>query len=492
MFLFFLSSGLFLGWALGANDASNVFGTAVGSKMVRFRTAAICCSIFIVLGAVISGAGASHTLGKLGSVNAIAGAFIVAFAAAFSVYLMTKLGYPVSTSQAIVGAIIGWNFFSGSLTDYHTLSKIFITWIACPTLSAIIAMILYKMFVMGIYISKIDMFRLDSMTRYSLIIIGAFGAYSLGANNIANVMGVFVPVSPFADISVFGLFKLTSTQQLFFIGGIAIAVGVLTYSRKVMETVGEGIMKLSPVSALAVVSAHSLVLFLFASQGLEAFLLHHGLPTIPLVPVSSSQAIVGAVIGLGLLKRGKGIRWRVLGGIGSSWIVTPIIAALVSFIALFFLQNVFEQKTYRPVPYAITSEAMARIQKQGIPLDEDAEDMIEKEFSNAELFNRALRNLKNLKPEDREFILMSAEIDHMEITIEKLETIGFDPDWITNKEKADLEKLQGWKFKHKWQIDQALAEMSPNWRPIENEKKHNQSLQHKMSHIYDRFRYPSN
>ena len=273
MFLFFLSSGLFLGWTLGANDASNVFGTAVGSKMVRFRTAAICCSIFIVLGAVVSGAGASHTLGKLGSVNAIAGAFIVAFAAAFSVYLMTKLGYPVSTSQAIVGAIIGWNFFSGSLTDYHILSKIFITWIACPILSAIIALILYKMFVMGIYISKIDMFRLDSMTRYSLIIIGAFGAYSLGANNIANVMGVFVPVSPFADISVFGLFKLTSTQQLFFIGGIAIAVGVLTYSRKVMETVGEGIMKLSPVSALAVVSAHSLVLFLFASQGLEAFLL---------------------------------------------------------------------------------------------------------------------------------------------------------------------------------------------------------------------------
>ena len=132
MFLFFLSSGLFLGWSLGANDASNVFGTAVGSKMVRFRTAAICCSIFIVLGAVISGAGASHTLGKLGSVNAIAGAFIVALSAAASVYSMTKLGYPVSTSQAIVGAIIGWNFFSGSLTDYQILLKIVITWVRLP------------------------------------------------------------------------------------------------------------------------------------------------------------------------------------------------------------------------------------------------------------------------------------------------------------------------------------------------------------------------
>jgi PiT family inorganic phosphate transporter len=63
--LFFLSSGLFLGWSLGANDAANIFGTAVGTKMIRFRTAAIICSIFIILGAVISGAGASHTLIEL-------------------------------------------------------------------------------------------------------------------------------------------------------------------------------------------------------------------------------------------------------------------------------------------------------------------------------------------------------------------------------------------------------------------------------------------
>jgi len=388
MFLFFLSSGLFLGWSLGANDASNVFGTAVGSKMVRFRTAAICCSIFIVLGAVISGAGASDTLGKLGSVNAVAGAFMVALSAAASVYLMTKVGCPVSTSQAIVGAIIGWNFFSGSPTDYNTLSKIVITWVACPILSALIALILYKVLVFGINRMKIDMFRLDSMTRYGLIIIGAFGSYSLGANNIANVMGVFVPASPFTDISLFGLFTVTSTQQLFFIGGIAIGVGVLTYSRKVMATVGEGIMKLSPVSALVVVSAHSLVLFLFASQGLESFLQRHGLPTIPLVPVSSSQAIVGAVIGIGLLKRGRGIRWRVLGGIASGWAVTPIIAALVSFISLFFLQNVFEQKTYLPVSDTITSEAMAQIKNVELEKKESSFSH-SKEYENS-FFNRAL------------------------------------------------------------------------------------------------------
>ena len=227
-----------------------------------------------------------------------------------------------------------------------------------------------------------------------------------------------------------------------------------------------------------------------ARHFLQSLLQRHGLPTIPLVPVSSSQAIVGAVIGLGLLKRGKGIRWRILGGIGSSWVVTPIIAALVSFIALFFLQNVFEQKTYRPVPYAITSEAMARIQARGISLQEN-KSMIGKKFSNAKHFYRALSSLKNLKPEEQEFILKSAEIDRMEVTVEALEAINFDSDWIAEREKNDLIKLENRKFKHKWQLDEALAEISPYWRLKENDKKYNENLKSKMSHIYEKFRYPN-
>ncbi|MCK5686341.1 inorganic phosphate transporter, partial [bacterium] len=331
MFTFFLSSGIFLGWSLGANDASNVFGTAVGSRMIKFRTAAIYCSLFIILGAVISGAGASHTLGKLGSVNALAGAFVVAFAAAISVYLMTLAKFPVSTSQAIVGAIIGWNFFSGALTDSNALTKIVSTWILCPVLSALIAIFFYKLVVFTLSTFKIHMFRLDRYLRNGLLLAGIFGSYSLGANNIANVMGVFVPVSPFSEISIWGWLNFSAAQQLFFLGGLAIAVGVFTYSKRVMMTVGSGIMELSPVAAFVAVWSHSIVLFLFSSQSLEAFLKSHGLPSIPLVPVSSSQAIVGAVIGMGLLKGGRGIKWKTVGGIASGWITTPIIAALVSF-----------------------------------------------------------------------------------------------------------------------------------------------------------------
>lgn len=53
MIILFLSSGLLLGWSLGANDAANVFGSAVGSKMVSFRQAAIISSIFVIIGSVV-------------------------------------------------------------------------------------------------------------------------------------------------------------------------------------------------------------------------------------------------------------------------------------------------------------------------------------------------------------------------------------------------------------------------------------------------------
>ena len=107
--LFFLTSGVFLGWALGANDAANVFGTAVGTRMIRFTTAAIICSVFVILGAVFSGAGAAHTLGKLGAINALPGSFMAAFSAALAatslslrVSVVTSMHRGFGDSEAIV------------------------------------------------------------------------------------------------------------------------------------------------------------------------------------------------------------------------------------------------------------------------------------------------------------------------------------------------------------------------------------------------------
>ena len=364
MIWLFLLSGIFLGWSLGANDTANIFGTAVGTRMIKFRTAAIVTAIFVVLGAVISGAGATQTLGKLGAVNAIAGSFTVALAAAVTVAWMTKLKLPVSTSQAIVGAIIGWNFFTGSPTDINTLVKIVTTWVICPLLAAAFAFVIYKITIAVLPRTRVHLLKQDSYNRAGLLLVGAFGAYSLGANNIANVMGVFVPANPFTDLSFSTLFTLSGTQQLFLLGAIAIGVGVFTYSYRVMITVGNDLFKLTPVAALVVVLSESIVLFLFASKGLETLLASYGLPTIPLVPVSSSQAVIGAIVGIVLAKRGRGINMKVLGKVSSGWITTPIIAAVISFIGLYFAQNVFEQKVVEPI-----NETRIEIQHQNTQID---------------------------------------------------------------------------------------------------------------------------
>lgn len=247
-YFIFLSSGLFLGWSLGANDAANVFGTAVGTKMVRFRTAAVISSFFLILGAVYSGGGTTETLTRLGNVNALPGAFMVALSAAVSVYWMIKGGLPVSTSQAIVGAIIGWNFYSGRPTDLSIVSKIVSTWVICPVLAGILATLIYFLVRSLIKYSKIHLIRQDLYTRIGLIVAGAFGAYALGANNIANVMGVFVDSAPFQNLKI-GSLDFSPEQILFFIGGIAVSSGIFSYSHKIIKPSATGLcacLRLSP------------------------------------------------------------------------------------------------------------------------------------------------------------------------------------------------------------------------------------------------------
>ncbi len=344
----FLSSGLFLGWSLGANDAANVFGTAVGTKMVRFQTAALVAGVFVVLGAVSGVSGAAGTLGRLGSVDAPAGAFGVALAAGLAVLLLLKRsGLPVSTTQAIVGAIVGWNLYTGRPTDTTVLGRIVSSWIVCPLLSGAIAAVLFVAARAAMPHVRIHLLEVDAWTRAGLLAVGGFGAYSLGQNNIANVMGVFLKVSPFPEAVSLGPLRVSSVEMLFLAGGLAIATGIATYSHRVMKRLGAGLTSLSPLAALIVVFATATVLFLFASPGLSQFLRGHGLPSLPLVPVSSSQAVVGAILGISLVRRSP-VKWRTVGGIVAGWVLAPVVAALVSLVGLFVLANVFRLPVSAP------------------------------------------------------------------------------------------------------------------------------------------------
>ena len=135
-----LLGGIFLGWSLGANDVANVFGSAVSSRMVKFWTAAVLASIFVLLGALLEGQAGIETLQGLTDLS-LKKAVISSVAAAVTVTIMTILGLPVSTSQAVVGAILGIGLLSKHV-NVAGLGKIIVCWLGTPVGGLIVAIIL--------------------------------------------------------------------------------------------------------------------------------------------------------------------------------------------------------------------------------------------------------------------------------------------------------------------------------------------------------------
>ena len=300
--MWYLLSGIYLGGTLGANDAANIFGTAVVTKAIKFKKAVLISIIFVIIGAGLEGAGGMETLGGLAEQTLLT-AFLSSLAAALTVTLMTVLALPVSTSQAVVGAIIGGNLLTGTV-DFTPLIPIVSGWILTPIGGLAISFILYKFYNNFIQQRINNLKYFEIFIRVGLVIAGAYGAYSLGANNVANVIGVFVEA---------GMFE---PQLGGIIGGMAIGLGIF-FSRGVMETLGRRITALTPLTALITVIAHSITLYIFARIG---------------IPVSSSQAIVGAVLGIGLVKGTNMMDLDMAKKILFGWIGTPSIAFVIGMI----------------------------------------------------------------------------------------------------------------------------------------------------------------
>ena len=310
--MFRLISGVYLGWGLGSNDAANIFGTGVASGVIKYRTAIILTAIFVVIGAYLEGAKGMVTYGKLSNMD-VNTAFIATLAAAITINVLTILALPVSTSQAIVGSIMAIGIYTHSLS-LRVLTKVLLSWILNPIAAAIISYGLYR-FLGTLIEGKVKNVRVWSLTiKIGFYIVGIYGSYTLGANNVANATGVFVKAG-----------MLTSTAAAV-IGGFSIALGVLTFSKRVMMTVGKKITQMSDFAALIAVLGQDITVHIFTFLG---------------VPVSTSQAIVGAVMGVGLVKSSKSLNLKILGNIGIGWISTPTASLAISLILLKLYSIIF-------------------------------------------------------------------------------------------------------------------------------------------------------
>jgi PiT family inorganic phosphate transporter len=298
-------SGVFFGWSLGTNDSASVFGTGVSTGIVKYHTAVLLTAFLVMLGALLEGSKCMATLGELSRLLSIE-AFFCTLAAAIIMAIMTYLAIPASASQAIVGAVIGAGIISGS-ADFGNLFKIVSCWVVAPVASLFVAYVLHRFLSYLMAKTVTSLTRRNSLYYIGIMLSGSYGAYSLGANNVANVTGVYVSTG------------MLSAEIAALIGGLSIASGVMTSSKKVMMTVGKGIVPLDPFSALVAVFAEAVTLHAFTQLG---------------VPVSFSQAIVGAVVGIGLVGDVQTVSGRMLIKIVLGWVLTPVLAGGLTFVAV--------------------------------------------------------------------------------------------------------------------------------------------------------------
>ena len=312
-------TGLLLAWVVGANDAANSMGTAVGSGVRTPRQGAVLAGVCGLAGAILMGGRVVKTLGEgilplpdLPVVFAQLIAVSALAAAGLTVLTCTGLRLPVSTSHAVTGGLVGGGFSAGvqSLIAWRETARIFCAWFFTPVAACLLAVVIYRL---GRYLfaQKNFFYLSDRAGKILVTITGCYMAFSWGANDVANATGVLSGILAFPPL----LITLA--------GGMVMVCGVLIWGERIMLTVGKKITRLSPATALAAEFTAAVVVHFFTLAGL---------------PVSTTHAIVGAVGGIGLSKGKKSVTLPLLGGIVLTWMVTPFFAGSLAFFLYRLLQ----------------------------------------------------------------------------------------------------------------------------------------------------------
>ncbi len=297
-------AGAYVGWNIGANDAGNCVGTTVGSGLLGYRRAVLLVAGFALLGALLQGGEVMSTVGRGIATSELPSLAVLTamLSAGIFVTIATLLRIPVSTSQAIVGGVTGVGLAVGADLDSSALLRIAEVWVVCPILVGIMAVAIY--FVSRSLLRRVGQHSVWQRLPSALLILSAcYISFSLGANHVGTAMG------PITNLEI-------DPKWLSLLGGAALAAGVLTFGRRVTQTVGSGITPLDTVSAFSAQTAAAIAVHFFSIVG---------------IPVSTSQSIVGAVIGVGLLHGVRTVRARRISGIAVGWAATPTAAGLFSY-----------------------------------------------------------------------------------------------------------------------------------------------------------------
>ncbi|MBS0012863.1 MAG: inorganic phosphate transporter [Desulfobacterales bacterium] len=384
--------GFYMAWNIGANDVANSMASAVGAKAITLRQAIFIAGILNIVGAAFIGSHVTDTIRK-GIVSpdvlndphvALVGALSALLAAALWVSFATWKSLPVSTTHSIVGAMIGFGIVTGgfSVINWSGLGAVVASWVISPVFSMVIAFVMFKVIV-RIILSRPD--PVGTAFRFSPLFIGMavfvvimsfvfktplgknlalstpmafssalacsvlFGflgkrlllwfrnvrtgeegaegifrriqigtscyvALAQGANDVANAIGPLALIYFLVTTGEAGQ-TVPVPYVLLVFGGLGIAAGIAMGGARVIRTVGERITTLSNTRGFSVDFAAATTVLLASKMGL---------------PVSTTHAAVGGVLGVGLARGLEAVNFSVIFRIMLYWVLTVPMAAFTS------------------------------------------------------------------------------------------------------------------------------------------------------------------
>lgn len=400
--------GLLMAIGIGANDVANAMGTSVGSKALTVKQAIIIAMIFEFAGAYLAGGQVTDTI-RQGVIDTslfadqpdllVYGMMSSLLAAGTWLLVASYMGWPVSTTHSIIGAIIGFATISvgSEAVDWSSVQGIVGSWVITPFISGLLAYAIFvsaqklifdtetplinaKRFVpvymfittmvialvtikkglkhVGLHLTSSEAWICSILVSGIVMVIGylyiykkfadteenhGFSnverifsvlmvitacamAFAHGSNDVANAIGplaaVVSTVESLGDVAS----KSTIAWWILPLGGIGIVIGLATLGHKVMATVGTGITELTPSRGFAAQLATASTVVLASGTGL---------------PISTTQTLVGAVLGVGFARGIAALNLGVVRNIVASWIVTLPAGALLAVIFFYAIQAAF-------------------------------------------------------------------------------------------------------------------------------------------------------
>lgn len=402
--------GFFMAWGVGANDVANAMGTSVGSRALTIRQAIVVAMIFEFAGAYLAGGSVTATIRKgMIDAGAIAGApDLLVFgmlssmlAAGIWLLVASLLGWPVSTTHSIIGAIVGFAVVGLGVeaVKWAKIGTIVVSWVASPLIAGSIAFALFRsvqvliltspdpfasakkyvpvyMFFTGFFIAMVTFVKglkylglefsgvqsmfYSAMVGLAVSIIGKLLLSRIeprkeleADNRFANVERIFAVLMVFTACAM--AFAHGSNDVANAVGPLAAIVGVLNSGGEVAakSVVPAWVLLLGAIGIVVglvtlgykvIATIGRKITELTPSRGFAAELA--AATTVVLasgtgIPVSTTHTLVGAVLGVGLARGIGAIDLRVVGTIFTSWVVTLPAGAGLSIVFFFMFKGIF-------------------------------------------------------------------------------------------------------------------------------------------------------